>query len=64
MNGASLRGHLQEIAEQAGVTTRQVEEFLRTMEDLEADRLDRSGPITYTNRAARRARAKAERKHV
>lgn len=55
------RDQIKEIAAQAGVTAERVEEFLRTMQHLEEDRLDRSGPITYTNRAARRARAKAER---
>lgn len=64
MNVDSLKGQLQEIAEQAGATLEEVEQFLRTMQDLEEDRLDRSGPITPMNRAAHRARAKAERKRA
>lgn len=61
MNVDSLKTQIQEIAEQTGMTADQIEQFLRTMQGFEEDRLDRSGPITYTNRAARRARAKAER---
>lgn len=50
----------QDIADAAGITAEQLEQFGRTLMELEADA---AGPITYTNRAARRARAKAERKN-
>lgn len=58
----NYRNQIREFAEATGVTAEQFEEFARTIKALEEDRLDRSGPITYTNRAARRARARAERR--
>lgn len=47
----------------AGVSAEQADSAIqKLMEAAQADL--NSGPITYTNRAARRARAKAERKNA
>lgn len=62
MNLAALKAQIQNIADEAGVSAEKVEDFLRIMQGVEEDRLDRSGPIAHMNRAARRARARAERK--
>jgi hypothetical protein len=51
---------LEELAVQAGVTPERMEEFMRTMQEFEAHGPDRT--VTYTNRAARRARARAEKR--
>lgn len=58
--GDDIGAQYESIAAAAGISAEQIKEFARTMQHLMAEH---SGPITYTNRAARRARARAERRH-
>jgi hypothetical protein len=53
-----IKHQIEELAEKAGVTTERMQDFLRTMQAMEAAG---NRAVIYTNRAARRARARAER---
>lgn len=61
---AAVADQWNEIAEAAGITAEQVDDLARAMQYF-AEQQDRHAnrAAIYTNRAARRARAKAERKN-
>ncbi len=61
----NAEAQIAELAEAAGVTVEQMEEFARAMQRLMTEQDRHANPsIIYTNRAARRARARAERRRV
>jgi len=55
------KAQIAELAEAGGVTAEDIERFAEAVAKLGAEP---EGPITYTNRAARRARARAERRRA
>lgn len=59
----NTNNQVREIAEATGLPEDRVLTYLRALQASYEQVADLAGPITYTNRAARRARARAERKN-
>lgn len=56
-----VQDQLRKFAEATNITAEDIERFAEAVAKLGAEP---EGPITYTNRAARRARARAERRRA